>query len=175
MSTPPDPPRLPFDPIDRAAELWEEHVGDATAMKVVTSVMRVQQMLLSRIDASIKPFGITFARYEVLVLLTFSRTGRLPLSKIGERLMVHPTSVTNAIDRLEAAGLVRRVPDTADRRRTLAELTDAGKDVVGRATKALQDNDFFLDDASTAHADELYALLRRTRAQAGDFPADVAD
>lgn len=171
MSTPPGAPRLPFDPIDRAAELWEEHFGDATAMKVVTSVMRVQQMLLGRIDASLRPFGITFARYEVLVLLTFSRTGRLPLSKIGERLMVHPTSVTNAIDRLEAAGLVRRVPDTTDRRRTLAELTEAGQDVVRRATAALQDNDFFLGESGSGHADELYALLRRTRAEAGDFPA----
>ncbi len=171
MSTPPEP-RLPFDPIDRAAELWEEHVGDATAMKVVTSVMRVQQLLLGRIDTALKPYGITFARYEVLVLLTFSRSGRLPLSKIGERLMVHPTSVTNAIDRLEAGGLVRRVPDASDRRRTLAELTDDGKGVVRRATKALQDNDFFLH-GPTDHADELYALLRRTRADAGDFPPEA--
>ncbi len=163
------PPRLPFDPIDRAAELWEERIGDATAMKVVTSVMRVQQVLLARIDAALKPFGITFARYEVLVLLTFSRTGRLPLSKIGERLMVHPTSVTNAIDRLEAGGLVRRVPDEIDRRRTLAELTDEGRDVVREATAALQDNEFFLDRSSVEDADHLYALLRRTRAAAGDF------
>jgi DNA-binding MarR family transcriptional regulator len=163
-------PRLPFDPIDRAAELWEERFGDATAMKVVTSVMRVQQVLLTRIDAALRPFGITFARYEVLVLLTFSRTGRLPLSKIGERLMVHPTSVTNAIDRLEAGGLVLRVPDEVDRRRTLAELTDEGRRVVKEATDALQDNEFFLDGGSTQDADQLYALLRRTRAAAGDFP-----
>lgn len=172
MSTPPRPaPRLPFDPIDRAAELWEENFGDATAMKVVTSVMRVQQVLLSRIDAALRPFGITFARYEVLVLLTFSRTGRLPLSKIGERLMVHPTSVTNAIDRLEAGGLVARVPDSVDRRRTLAELTEAGQLVVREATAALQQNRFFLDDLAAADADQLYALLRGTRAAAGDFPA----
>ena len=139
-------------------------------MKVVTSVMRVQQVLLARIDAALRPFGITFARYEVLVLLTFSRTGRLPLSKVGERLMVHPTSVTNAIDRLEAGGLVRRVPDEVDRRRTLAELTDEGRRVVREATAALQDNDFFLDSSSVEDTDRLYALLRRTRAAAGDFP-----
>ncbi len=166
-----EPPRLPFDPIDRAAELWQEHFGDATAMKVVTSVMRVQQVLLARIDAALRPFGITFARYEVLVLLTFSRSGPLPLSKIGERLMVHPTSVTNAVDRLEAAGLVRRVPDSVDRRRTLAELTAEGERVVREATAALQTSRFFLDDLATDDADELYALLRRTRAAAGDFPA----
>ena len=164
------PPRLPFDPIDRAAELWEERIGDATAMKVVTSVMRVQQVLLARIDAALKPFGITFARYEVLVLLTFSRTGRLPLSKIGERLMVHPTSVTNAIDRLEAGRLVRagcRTRSTAAGRSPSSPTRDAT--VVREATAALQDNEFFLDRSSVEDADHLYALLRRTEAAAGDF------
>lgn len=164
-------PRLPFDPIERAGELWAERVGDPTAMKVVTSVMRVQQVLLARLDALLKPHGVTFARYEVLVLLTFSRTGRLPLSKIGERLMVHPTSVTNAIDRLEAGGLVRRVPDEDDRRRTLAELTPEGERVVREATAALQEAEFFLDRTSARDRDDLYELLRRTRADADDFPA----
>ena len=40
----------------------------------------------------LRPYGITFSRYEALVLLTFSRRGSLPLSKIGERLQVHATS-----------------------------------------------------------------------------------
>ena len=87
-------PRLPFDPIERAGELWVERIGSPTAMRLATSIMRVQQLIISELDAAVKPFGITFARYEVLVLLSFSSTGRLPLSKIGARLMVHPTSVT---------------------------------------------------------------------------------
>lgn len=166
----PQPGRLPFDPIERAAELWTEHFGDPTNMMVVTSVMRVQQLLLARIDALLKPFGVTFARYEVLVLLTFSRSGSLPLSKIGQRLMVHPTSVTNAIDRLESGGLVRRVPDEVDRRRTLAELTDKGRTVVQGATAALQEAGFLLDGMEPARARALYDLLRTLRADAGDFP-----
>lgn len=160
---------LPFDPIDRAADLWSQHFGDATAMQLVTSVMRVQQLLLARIDSALKPVGITFARYEVLVLLTFSRKGLLPLSKIGERLMVHPTSVTNAIDRLEAQGLVRRVPDKDDRRRTLAELTPQGASVVATGTKALQDIDFAVSGLDRAEQEQAYALMRAMRAAAGDF------
>lgn len=166
-------PVLPFDPIDRAAELWTRHFGDATAMQLVTSVMRVQQLLLARIDLALKPFGITFARYEVLVLLTFSRTGRLPLSRIGERLMVHPTSVTNAIDRLEAQRLVRRVADVDDRRRTLAELTEAGRTVVTGATRALLDIDFAVAGLDPAEQEQAYRLLRSMRAAAGDFPASA--
>lgn len=164
--------RLQFDPIDRAGQLWSQHFGDPTAMKVVTSVMRVQQLLLAELDAMLKPFDITFARYEVLVLLTFSRTGALPLSKIGERLMVHPTSVTNAIDRLEAQGFVRRVPDSVDRRRTLAEITPAGKRVTKRATKTLTSADFGIIGLPGGDRDRLYALLRDLRASAGDFPRD---
>ncbi|TNM50178.1 MarR family transcriptional regulator, partial [Nocardioides albidus] len=111
-------------------------------MRLATSVMRVQQLMLSALDAALKPFGLTFSRYEVLVLLLFSRNGSLPLSRIGERLMVHPTSVTSAIDRLEAQGYVVRVPDEADRRRTLARLTPEGRTTVRRATKAVSAIDF---------------------------------
>lgn len=82
-------------------------------MAAVTSIMRAHQILLSQLDTLLKPHDLTFARYEALVLLTFSKTGALPLSKIGERLMVHPTSVTNTVSRLERAGLVRRMPNPA--------------------------------------------------------------
>ena len=96
---------LPFDPIERAGQTWEQHFGPASAMRAATSVFRVQQILLARFDEALRPHDLTFARYEVLVLLTFSRTGELPLKVIGSRLMVHPTSVTNAIDRLVAGRL----------------------------------------------------------------------
>lgn len=158
---------LPFDPIERAGVLWEKHVGDASSMRVATSIMRVQQHLLSEFDRVLKPFGITFARYEVLRLLSFSREGRLPLSLIGERLMVHPTSVTNAIDRLVASGLVERTPDDQDRRRVYASLTPDGKKVLRRATKALADIDFGLAVLDRPAREQLFKVLRAVRA--GDF------
>ena len=79
---------LPFDPIERAAETWRVHFGPSSAMAAVTSIMRAHQILLSQLDTLLKPYDLTFARYEALVLLTFSKTGALPLWKIGERLMV---------------------------------------------------------------------------------------
>ena len=169
---------LPFDPIERAGELWAQHFGPASAMRAATSVFRVQQILLSRFDEVLKPYELTFARYEVLVLLTFSRTGRLPLKVIGSRLMVHPTSVTNAIDRLVAAGYVDRRPNPADGRGVLAGITDAGRAVVDEATKALTELDFGLGDLPDVERDELFDLLTRVRLGAGDVagvrPADSA-
>ena len=155
---------LPFDPIERAGVLWEKHVGDASSMRVATSIMRVQQLLLGEFDRVLKPLDLTFARFEVLRLVSFSREGRLPLSIIGERLMVHPTSVTNAIDRLVASGLVARTPDDQDRRRVYASLTSDGKRVLRRATKALMDIDFGLAALNAGDRAQLFDVLRSVRA-----------
>jgi DNA-binding MarR family transcriptional regulator len=164
---------LPFDPIERAGESWEQHFGPASAMRAATSVFRVQQILLARFDEALRPHELTFARYEVLVLLTFSRTGRLPLKVIGSRLMVHPTSVTNAIDRLVAAGYVDRRPNPDDGRGVLAGITDTGRAVVEAATRALTSLDFGLRDLPDAELETLFEILKRVRLGAGDV-ADVA-
>jgi DNA-binding MarR family transcriptional regulator len=161
---------LPFDPIAEARAHWEAHGWHdaAPGMAVVTSVMRVQQLLAASVDAVLKPSGLTFARYEVLMLLTFSRRGSLPLGKIGARLQVHPASVTNAIDRLERQGLVRRAPHPTDGRATLATLTPRGRSLAQRAT--IDMNDLFTSLA-LPDADLLFAQLREVRAGAGDFAA----
>jgi DNA-binding MarR family transcriptional regulator len=159
---------LPFDPIERAGETWEGHFGPASAMRAATSVFRVQQILLARFDETLRPHRLTFARYEVLVLLTFSRTGQLPLKVIGSRLMVHPTSVTNAIDRLVAAGYVERRPNPADGRGVLAGITEAGRAVVEEATRALTDLDFGMADLPEGERETLFELLKRVRLGAGD-------
>lgn len=161
---------LPFDPIERAGELWQQHYGESRPMQTATSIMRVQQLLSSTLDAHLRPFGITFARYEVLVLLKFSRSGELSLSKVGERLMVHPASVTNAIARLSADGLVTTRTDPQDRRRSLARLTPQGSQVLQSATDVLQDIEFGLGSLSMQENEKLIDELRRIRLNFGDFP-----
>jgi DNA-binding MarR family transcriptional regulator len=170
----PKPLDLPFDPIWRAGEIWEETWGPASSMRVATSVMRVQQILLARYDEILRPHGLTFARYEALVLLRFSRSGALPLKVIGSRLMVHPTSVTNTIARLDAAGLVSRRPNPRDGRGVLAAITDEGRRVAEAATKDLMAADFGLAVLSEPERADLYAAMRKVRAEAGDFPTVTA-
>jgi len=160
---------LPFDPIERAAAIWERRFGEARAMAAVTSVMRAHQILLGELDSLLRPFGLTFARYEALVLLSFSRAGALPMRLIGERLMVHPTSVTNTIDRLEGADLVVRKPNPQDRRGTLAEITPAGREVVSQATEVLMAAGFGMRGYHADQLDDLFGLLRNLRVDAGDF------
>ncbi|MBA2464646.1 MAG: MarR family transcriptional regulator [Nocardioidaceae bacterium] len=161
--------KLPFDPIDEAARQWGLRWGAVDAMHAVTSLMRVQQLVLAQLDEILRQHGLTFARYEALVLLTFSRTGALPLGKMGERLQVHATSVTSIVDRLETAGLVvrRRHPD--DGRAVLAEITEDGRATVEQATAELVEARFALTVLTPEQLQEISALLRPLRAGAGDF------
>jgi DNA-binding MarR family transcriptional regulator len=164
---------LPFDPIEEARRHWSERwPGDAPGeMVAVTSLMRVHQILMARLNELLEPFGLTFPRYEALMLLHFSRRGSLPLGKIGERLQVHRTSVTNTIDGLEKLGLVRRVPHDTDRRAVLAEITAAGRKVAEKATTTLNEARFATDPLSESELDELSTILRTVRDGAGDFSA----
>jgi len=99
----------------------------------------------------------------------FSRSGALPLSKVGERLQVHPASVTNTIDRLEADGLIERMPHPTDRRAMLASLTPAGRELAGAATEALNDKAFSATGLSDRDQRQLVGLLTKLRRSAGDF------
>jgi DNA-binding MarR family transcriptional regulator len=139
------------------------------AMRAVKSIMRAQQILIAHLDGLLRPYGITFSRYEALVLLVHSANGSLPLSKIGERLQVHATSVTNVIDRLEAAGLVRREPNPRDGRGTLAVVTEDGRQVAHKATAELNAARFGMESLDRAQLQDVFQLLRRLRLDAGDF------
>lgn len=161
---------LPFDPIAEAERNWRVRGwAEPDAMAAVTSVMRAHQILLGRINGVLKPHGLTFARYEALVLLTFSRRGTLPLGRMGERLQVHPASITNVIDRLEADGHVLRVPHPTDGRTTLARITAGGRDVVERATADLTAARFGADGLDADDARRLTATLEPLRRHAGDY------
>ncbi len=142
-------------------------MGDA--MAAATSIMRAQQVVLAAVDGALRPFDLTFARYEGLVLLLHSRRGVLPLGKMGQRLMIHPTSVTNIIDRLEQQGLVRRRPHPTDGRTTLAELTDDGRSLARRATEAVNAVAFGLGDLSPRDLAQLIRIVRKLRLAVGDF------
>ncbi|MBC7310104.1 MAG: MarR family transcriptional regulator [Actinomycetales bacterium] len=138
-------------------------------MAAVTSLMRAQQLVLARVESVLRPLGITFARYEVLMLLVFSQRGTLPMSVIGSRLQVHPTSVTNAVDRLQGAGLVERLPHPTDRRATLVAITDEGRTVADKATAALNSEVFGRLGLAEKDLDALVGILSRLREDAGDF------
>lgn len=164
---------LAFDPVQQARQHWTDRgwADAADGMAAVTSLMRAQQIVLGRVDAVLRDFDISFARYELLMLLLFSREGSLPMRVIGSRLQVHPTSVTNAVDRLEAAGLVRRRPHPTDRRATLIEITATGRSLARRATQRLNAEVFERPGIEGSQVRSLIEILTALREEAGDFTA----
>lgn len=158
------------DPIAAAHAQWISHgwADAADGMALVTSVVRAQQLLHERVEATLRPHGLTFARYEILRLLAFSRQRSMPMSRLGSLLQVHATSVTSAVTRLETQGLVERLRRESDRRVVLASLTAAGEDLVERATRDLNEQVFSSPGLDTAQVREATRLMSALRAMHGD-------
>jgi DNA-binding MarR family transcriptional regulator len=153
----------PLDPIAEAARQWEVHWGADTVapMTAVTSVMRAYQILLARLNVALGPRGLTYQRYEALMLLYYSRAGALPMGKMGVRLQLHQTSVTSLVDGLEKLGLAERGPHPTDRRTTLVSITDRGRAVALEATRDLNAMQFGTTPLTEAELVRLGRLLRR--------------
>lgn len=161
-----------IDPIAEAQRQWEAHGwrDAAPGMTMVTQLVRVQQLLQGRIDAVLRPFNLSFARYEILRLLAFSRAGSMPMTRLGSLLQVHAASVTSAVTRLEAQGFALRVRDEDDRRIVRASITEKGRNVVDRATAQLNEMVFEQPRLSEDEVIQLSALLSSYRSATGDLP-----
>ncbi|MFW0788793.1 MarR family transcriptional regulator [Gordonia sp. CPCC 205333] len=159
------------DPIALARHNWTDSGwGDvADGMVAVTSVMRAHQILLARVESSLRPYDLSFSRYELLRLLAFSRTGSMPITKASDRLQVHVTSVTHAIRRLETNGLVRRVPHPTDGRTTLVAITDIGRSTVEDATTTLNRDVFSDVGMNDGEINGLVSAIHSLRHHNGDF------
>lgn len=159
------------DPIAVARAHWERAgwADVADGMVAVASVMRAHQILLARVEGELRPYDLSFSRFELLRLLAFSRTGALPIAKASHRLQVHVTSVTHAIRRLEADHLVQRVPHPTDGRTTLVKITELGRSTVEEATIVLNENVFGDIGMSESQARALVDSINTLRHYAGDF------
>lgn len=164
-------PQHARDPIAQAKRNWLAWGWDGAAegMAAVTSVMRAQQLILSRVELALKPYGISFARFEMLRLLAFTSERRMPMSRARDLLQVHPASITSIVNRLESDGLVLRSAHPADRRSVMVELTDAGAELVAKATDSLNSEVF--EDLGLARRETtaLTTILTEFRRRSGDF------
>jgi DNA-binding MarR family transcriptional regulator len=162
------PHPLVYDPVEASRERWiEQGWGDTAAgMAAVVSVMRAEQIFLRRATDTLRPLGLTFARYQVLGMLRW--VGPLTLGAVGHRLWITPATVTNAIDRLEAADLCRRLSHPTDARATLVEITAKGRRLFDRAVDKLNTDVFGTVGLSDDELDQLVGLIGKIRAAEGD-------
>jgi len=161
------------DPLTGMHRAWRLRWPGADAMTAAMSIARAQQLVVARINAVLKPFDLTLGRYETLLHLAITTSGSLPLSRLSELMMVHPTSITNNLDRLEAQGYVRRFPHETDRRTTLAEITSSGREIVGIASEQLERTDFGLEQLDRKDRVMLARILRKVRPEG--LPLDALE
>ena len=104
------------------------------------SVLHAAHVIEERLELALGKSGLSFAKQGALTEL--AKAGEpLTLSQLAERLSCVRSNMTQLIDRLEADGLVNRLPDPADRRSVKAELTDLGREkqrAGDRAVKKVQ-------------------------------------
>lgn len=159
------------DMVEAIRSQWIGHgwADAAEGVSAVVELMRVCSMVTGRVDAAVRPFSLTMSRYEVLMLLFTHRTRALSVTTMSRLLQVHSTSVTNAVQRLEVQGLVRRSRHTGDSRRVVVSLTPHGTELAETAAQRLNAHVFADLGISDAEHDTLWRVLRSLRRSSGDF------
>jgi DNA-binding MarR family transcriptional regulator len=127
------------DLIDELMEQWrrERPELDPSAMGVVGRVLRLAGYLERSVEVALKPFGLSLWQFDVLA--TLRRAGkpyRLSPTQLMRAVMLSSGAMTNRLDRLETAGLVKREPDPNDRRGVLITLTPKGRQLADEAIQA---------------------------------------
>lgn len=150
---------------------WERQTSDDPAAFVaMTSLLRLHHLMTSALEHQLRTeCAISLTDYQILKALQLSETGTWLMSRMAWHLMVHATTVTVAVERLETKRLVERRSHPHDRRATLVTITDGGRELADRATEAMTRVQFGLPGLTSAQARSLIAAVARLRAAAGDL------
>lgn len=152
------------DQVDDILDQWRRQRPDLDygPVEVVLRIQRAARHLDQAIESTLRGLGLTPGGFAVLSALR--RAGPphelRPADLLTDTLSTSP-AMTNRLDRLEEAGLVRRVPDPSDRRAVLVGLTDEGLALVDRAVEAHVANEAGLVAALPAEDREALAILLR--------------
>jgi len=142
---------LVFPELDREVEGIVDRIGG------------IARRLHRAMDETLAEFGLDNAEHKALsVLAQAGPPHRSTPGRLAKRMELSSGAMTNRLDRLEEAGLVRRLPDPSDRRGVVVELTEHGHDVY-RSTVGVQakKEQLFASALTAAQKTQLNALLRR--------------
>ncbi|OUS91628.1 MarR family winged helix-turn-helix transcriptional regulator [Rhodococcus sp. NCIMB 12038] len=157
------------DVIDWMRAEWTER-RDSAELEFVTTMalLRTHQWVVRAMDQELRSLRLSRNAYLILTSLQLSEGRTRPLGKLSKYLMVHPTTVSMAVDQLVKAGLVERRAHTTDRRTVLATLTPAGLDLVEDANNRLAGVRFGLASVDTETLESLVEQLQLVRRAVGD-------
>lgn len=110
---------------------------DPWATKATLALFRASARLEDAMDAALAGTGLSPPKFNVLMELSATPGGRLPLCQLADRLVRSAPNISGLIDRMEAQGLARRVRDEVDRRVVFAEITEEGWAALPAATASV--------------------------------------
>ncbi len=152
------------DLIDELQSDWSMQRPDLDPgpMGVVLRIQALAKILAHQAAECLEEYGLQWWQYDVLA--TLRRQGepfKLATSELADAGMLSSGAMTNRIDKLEAEGLVERLPDAGDRRRVLVKLTEKGLTLIESATEARFEAALLsLDKLKPGQRTELSDLLR---------------
>jgi DNA-binding MarR family transcriptional regulator len=154
----------PQDAVDRITEQWRAARPDldSSPMGVFGRITRIAALAERQLESVFTRFGLAGGDFDVLATLRRAEPPyRLTPGELSRSTMVTTGGMTKRLDRLEAAGLIRREPDPRDRRGKLIALSDEGRALMDEAIAAHVANEHrLLADLPPAQRERLAALLR---------------
>lgn len=157
------------DSVDEIVRAWAatDPDLDASPLEVVGRLLLCARHLEQALVAAVRPFGLSFADFDVLnTLRRRDDPGGTNPSELARSSLVTTGAMTSRLDRLTRSGLIERTPDPTDRRGQRVALTTRGEHVATQALQAILAADHaFLEpldpDQRTAAAHLLKQLLVR--------------
>ncbi|MFI1917230.1 MarR family winged helix-turn-helix transcriptional regulator [Nocardia sp. NPDC020380] len=152
------------DRVDELLAQWHRERPDlpTQAMGIFGRFGRLLTLMEVQISAPFVRHGLQSGEFDVLA--TLRRSGQpfeLKPSELAEELMISRPAMTGRLDRLESAGLVRRISDSTDRRSLRVQLTPSGRGLMEELIAEHADNEErLLEVLSSTHRDELDQILR---------------
>ncbi|MFD3744272.1 MarR family winged helix-turn-helix transcriptional regulator [Nocardia sp. NPDC058633] len=158
------------DVVDAITAQWRRERPDLEleAMAVFGRLARVLALGTARIESVFAAHGLQRGEFDVLAALRRSGAPfELNPSVLADTLMLSRAGMTGRIDRLEGAGLVRRIADREDRRAVRVALTEEGRALVDTVVVAHAENETAM--LSVLEPADRLALDRITRTLLGGW------
>lgn len=154
-----------LDRLDEKLEVWKREIPalDVTTEGIVERLQVLARYFDRSMDDTLAEFGLERRAYWLIGNLRYPGPPyRRTPGELAESMHLSSGAMTNRLDRLEALGLIRRLPDPSDRRGTLIEPTEAGHAAWERCTGAQARREALIASALSDHEKgTLHDLLRR--------------
>ena len=153
------------DRLDESLRVWEREIPDLNSLTegIVERIQILAKSFDRSLEETLTQYGLDHRSYHLFGRLrSYGPPYRRSPGQLAADMRLSSGAMTNRLDRMEAAGLIRRLPDPNDRRGTLIEPTEAGNATWDRTTGTQARREAMIASVlEPAEREELHRLLRR--------------